>query len=102
MTVYARYVTNSAWMGKEFGEGLARRLFGDDVISGLPRNSKGKNAGALKTQIEWIRVERGGWSEGRVENRVAKIITARIVLREFRTGKVTVLHAQGETERFKR
>lgn len=94
MTHRATITTRSAWLGKEFGEELARRYFGDEIVDALPRFVRGKNAGKFKAEIEWIKVERGGWvstgrgyegeaSEGYVENRAGKVIAARLILREW-------------------
>lgn len=61
----AKFATKSAWLGTEFGEDYARKLFGDATVDALPRYSRGKNAGKLKGKVEWLRCVEGGWvSEG--------------------------------------
>ena len=99
MTQYASITTRSAWLGKEFGEEYARKIFGDDVVDALPRYVRGKNAGKFKAEIEWAKVERGGWirtgaatangdATGRVENRAGSTIAWRLIQREWGTGHV--------------
>lgn len=97
----ASYSTRDTWLGKEFGEKLARKYFGDELIDSLPRNTKGKSEGKLKATIEWIKVEEGGWvyNEQRVERRVGKIVAARLINRPFR-GPVEVIAQWGESGRF--
>lgn len=99
MTIRASIVTREAWLGKEFGESFARRLFGDEVVDALPRYARGKNVGKFKAELEWTKVESGGWVRhedghgGHVENRVGKVIAARIVTRDYLTREVTTVHA---------
>lgn len=102
MTHYAAFSTKSAWMGKEFGENLARRYFDAATVDAMPKNSKGKNAGAFKTTVEWVKVEQGGWvkSSESVERRVGKIIAMRIVLIPYGSSTGEVLASWGETGRF--
>lgn len=98
MTTRAVIVHSEAWMGKEFGENTARRLFGDAIVDALPRAKKGKYIGKFKTTLTFRKVEKGGWVShgaegvGHVERRVGKIISAAIVTKEFGTGAETVLH----------
>jgi hypothetical protein len=98
MTTRAVILHNEAWMGKEFGERTARRLFGDAIVDALPRAKKGKYIGQFKTTLKFRKVESGGWVShgaegvGHVERRVGKIISAEIVTKEFGSGKETVLH----------
>jgi hypothetical protein len=109
MTARAQYVQKSAWLGTEFGESYARRLFGDEVIDQTPRYVRGKNAGKFKASVEWIKVERGGWvktgtyygePEGTVERRVGKQIAARLILVPFGGGEPKIFAQTGETHRF--
>lgn len=66
MTQRAKFETKSAWLGTEFGEKYARKIFGDEFVDSLPRNVRGKNKGKLKQTIVWLKVIEGGWvSEGR-------------------------------------
>ena len=94
MTTRATIASRSAWLGKDFGEQLARRYFGDEAVDQLPRYVRGKNAGKLKAEIEWIKVENGGWvgtsvatangsAGGFVENRPGTVVAARLIQREW-------------------
>ena len=56
--------TKSAWLGSEFGEQLARKWFGDEIVDSLPRLTRGKNAGKIKAYLVWIKCTRGGWDNG--------------------------------------
>jgi hypothetical protein len=79
MTQYAKFQTRSAWLGTEFGESYARKLFGDAAVDALPRYTRGKNVGKFKAEIAWVKCLQGGWistgaaicgvPSGRVENR---------------------------------
>lgn len=100
MTYKATISTRSAWLGKEFGEDYARKMFGDEIVDALPRYVRGKNKGKFKAEIEWVKVERGGWvrelmatangdGAGYVENRVGKVIAARLIQRDWGTGHVS-------------
>ena len=52
---------NRAWLGKDFGEELARKWFGDAAVDALPRyTSRSKYAGKIKAEIHWLKIERGG------------------------------------------
>ena len=96
MTQYARIETRSRWLSQEFGEGYARRIFGDELVDAMPRYVRGQRKGQLKGKIEWMKVARGGWVSagvagyGHVENRSGSVIAARLILPEFR-GSDTVL-----------
>lgn len=100
----ANITTQNAWLGKEFGEQFARRLFGDEVIDALPRYSKGKNVGKHKATVEWKKCESGGWvsfgvgGHGYVERRVGQILCARIVIRPWGGGTSQVLHDKSDPE----
>jgi hypothetical protein len=87
MTQYAKFKSRSAWLGTEFGESYARRLFGDAAVDALPRNKKGKYVGKIKASIEWTKCIEGGWvstgpraldgtPSGGVERRVGSTLTA--------------------------
>jgi hypothetical protein len=108
MTVRASIVYNTAWLGKDFGRDFAIRQFGQEIVDALPRYVKGKNAGNHKASIEWIKVAQGGWVShgaegvGHVERRVGQVIAARLVITEFKSGDVTVLHEKGEANRFRK
>lgn len=97
MTQHAKFETRSAWLGHEFGENYARRLFGDAVVDALPRYSRGKSVGKFKAEVAWVKCIEGGWiSEGRdamrdeaigrVERRAGKVVLA--VLRSRDTGDI--------------
>ena len=91
MTNYADIQTRNAWLSSEFGEQMARRYFGDEAVDNMPRYARGKRKGLLKGQIEWRKVERGGWvsdqraSNGRgyVERRRGKVIAADLVMPQW-------------------
>ena len=81
----------SCWLGKEFGEAYARKIFGDVVVDALPRyGERSKYAGKFKVELEWQKCTRGGWVSagvagyGHVENRVNSMLTARIIEKPFR------------------
>jgi hypothetical protein len=105
MTTRTTIASRSAWLGKDFGEQLARRYFGDETIDQLPRYVRGKNAGKLKAEIEWIKVENGGWvrtsaatangeAGGFVENRSGTVVAARLVQREWGTNEIVAKYAE--------
>lgn len=92
MTTYAQITTRNAFLWFPFGLEMATRYFGTDVIDALPRFARGKHKGEIKAQIEWQKVDRGGWvSEGNygdgpagyVERRVGKVIAVRIKTAEW-------------------
>ena len=103
MTQLCRYELKAAWLGQEFGESFAARLFGADAVAALPRYVKGKNAGKHKASVEWVNVAVGGWDRqnGRVENRVGSRIAARLVIKPFR-GPVEIIATQGDPVIFSR
>lgn len=85
MPQYAKFESRSAWLGQSFGEGYARRLFGDAVVDSLPRCTRGKNTGKIQAEIAWVKCLEGGWIRagrdrdhpvGRVERRVGKVVFA--------------------------
>lgn len=89
---YAQILTREAYLFSEFGESMARRYFGDDVIDSLPRFVRGKNKGKIKGMVRWKKVERGGWVNtgraiegpvGYVENRVGKVILVELLKAEW-------------------
>ena len=86
MTNYAEIVTRSAWLWTEFGESYAAKIIPEKIISELPRYVRGKKKGKIKDhRIQWEKVERGGWvgisraGNNGVENRVGKVIRARLI-----------------------
>ncbi len=91
MTNYADIETREAWLSSKFGEQMARRYFGDKAVDDMPRYARGKRKGLLKGQIQWRKVERGGWvsdksannGRGYVENRRGKVIAADLVMPEW-------------------
>lgn len=88
MTTYADIQTREAWLSSEFGEQMARRYFGDEAVDGMPRYVRGNRKGLLKGQIQWRKVESGGWvsdqsainGRGYVENRRGKVIAVNLVM----------------------
>ena len=91
MTNYADIQTREAWLSSDFGEQMARRFFGDEAVDSMPRYVRGKRKGLLKGQIQWRKVESGGWvsdksatnGRGYVENRRGKIIAAELVMPQW-------------------
>jgi len=56
-------------LATDFGEELARKWFGDDVVDSLPRYKKGEKAGQIKGWLKWNKCVSGGWVyRGRVDN----------------------------------
>lgn len=93
MTQYARFRSNAAWLGTEFGESFARRMFGDAAVDSLPRYKSGRSAGKVKADIAWVKCLEGGWvgegrdamreeAIGRVERRVGKTLYAQLRTRD--------------------
>jgi len=85
MTVRAQIVSRDAGLRTDFGMDMARRYFGDAILSdpSLPRFARGKHKGQLKVKIHWKKVERGGWRHlegggGYVENRAGKSIEIKL------------------------
>lgn len=90
MTTYARIYEDQAFLFTEYGEKLARDIFGDAEIDALPKfTSRSKHAGKPKGLIRWRKVHSGGWvremsmAGGHVENRVGKIISAELCTADF-------------------
>lgn len=85
-TSYAVFKQNRAYLSSDFGENMARRYFGDELIDSLPRYVRGKRKGLIKGSIWWKKVEKGGWvktgrynfedmeATGYVESRVGNVI----------------------------
>lgn len=95
MTHLAQFKAGHAYISGEFGESMARRYFGDEVVDSMPRYVRGKRKGLLKGQIRWEKVTRGGWvrtgaydvdhgPSGYVERRVSKIISAELLIPQWR------------------
>lgn len=90
MTYRAVITGMTASLRTEFGERYARTIFGNQLVDSLPRVTRGKNKGKLKGEIQWKKVERGGWvtegpgeGNGRVENRRGQTIWAALGVREW-------------------
>ena len=58
---HAQFRCKQAYLSGEFGESMARRYFGDELVDAMPRYVRGKRKGLLKGQIVWRKVERGGF-----------------------------------------
>ena len=58
---YARYEPKSVWIKYNFGNELARKWFGDEVVDSLPKITRGKNKGKPKGILEWTKCHSGGW-----------------------------------------
>ena len=95
MSHLAEFSSNHAWLSGDFGESMARRYFGDEIVDSMPRYVRGKRKGKLKGQIGWRKVTRGGWvrtgpycedygASGYVERRVGKIIEVGLSIPQWR------------------
>ena len=95
MTHLAQRKTGHAYISGEFGESMARRYFGDEVVDAMPRYVRGKRKGQLKGQVSWTKVVRGGWVRtgaydeaygpaGYVERRVGQIIDVELSIPQWR------------------
>lgn len=98
MTQYAKFQCRSAWLGTEFGEAYARKLFGDAAVDALPRYVRGKSVGKFKAEIAWVKCVEGGWistgsaicgvPSGRVESRGNSTVFAALL----QGGKAVAVH----------
>lgn len=57
----ARIEERYSRLATDFGENLARKWFGDDVVDTIPRYMRGQNKGKLKGYLKWTKVTKGGW-----------------------------------------
>jgi hypothetical protein len=92
---YAVIEERSSWLSTEFGETLARKYFGDEVVDDMPRYVRGKRKGQIKGKMTWLKVDSGGWVRGvysdvfgdikgwGVERRRGKIIRAAITIPQW-------------------
>jgi hypothetical protein len=88
MANHAKFERRTAYLSGEFGESMARRYFGNELVDSMPRYVRGQRKGLLKGQIEWRKVKQGGFvitglnegegPSGYVERRVGKVIEARL------------------------
>jgi hypothetical protein len=89
MTNYAKIESRTAYLSTDFGEEIARKWFGDEVVDSLPRFARGPRKGKIKGAVTWSKVVRGGWvrteratangdSAGYVENRVGRIFERKL------------------------
>lgn len=103
MTQYAKIETRTAWIGGEFGEAYARRIFGDAIVNSLPRYSRGKSIGKFNAEIIWVKCIEGGWvrsgrdvmreeSIGHVEKRAGKVLLCGIRNRDG------IIHTHGDNQ----
>ena len=58
---YANYDQKEAFISSDFGETLARKWFGDEVVDSLPLIKRGKRKGLRKGKIVWMKTVKGGW-----------------------------------------
>lgn len=90
MANYAQFETREARLSSDFGEEMARKWFGDEVVDALPKYVRGKSAGKPKGFYVWTKVVRGGWVRGSygggVENRVGTIIERKLCKQESGPG----------------
>jgi hypothetical protein len=87
----AKFEVKKSWLGTEFGESYARKLFGNDVVDTMPKYSKGKNIGKFKVELRWVKCTAGGWvktgnrhetqsfAEGFVENKSGSTVYAVLI-----------------------
>jgi hypothetical protein len=61
MTNYAKVESKEAWIKYDFGNELARKWFGDEVVDALPKITRGKNKGKPKGVLCWENCYVGGW-----------------------------------------
>lgn len=61
-TTYATYDRKSADLASEFGREYAERLFGAEAIASLPVRKSGKNKGAPKGHVCWLKTRTAGYS----------------------------------------
>lgn len=105
MANYAQIETREAWLWTDFGFDFASRIFPQDILDNLPRYVRGEKKGKIKNhKIVWEKVESGGWvglsraSNNGVENRVGKVINARLVCSPFREEEQIVLDYERDAE----
>lgn len=104
-TNYAQIDTRSAALDTDFGEEMARKWFGDDVVDALPKYIRGKRAGRPKGFYVWTKVVRGGWvrgydrEDGYVETRVGLTIERGLhELHSCRDGRKQGDHVRSEVD----
>jgi len=101
MTHLAQFKEGHAYISGEFGESMARRYFGDEVVDSMPRYVRGKRKGQLKGQISWKKVVRGGWvrtgrydenygPSGYVERRLNQVIEVELSIPQWGAAATTV------------
>lgn len=83
MTNYAQIETKTCRIETEFGEDLARKWFGNEIVDSLPRFVRGPKKGKIKGFLSWQKIVKGGWvrgyqGEGYVETRVGWTINRQI------------------------
>lgn len=90
----AEIIERKAFLFSSFGEEMARRYFGAELVESMPRYVKGKNKGKLKGYIVWHKVERGGWhhnfGQGYAERRVGKVVLVELCNSEWGADTETV------------
>lgn len=102
-THLAQLKTGHAYISGEFGESMARRYFGDEVVDSMPRYVRGERKGQLKGQISWTKVVRGGWvrtgayddnygPSGYPERRVNQIIEVELSIPQWREDAIEVAY----------
>ena len=72
----------------------------------MPRYVRGKRKGLLKGQIQWRKVESGGWvsdksatnGRGYVENRRGKIIAAELVMPQWGEAPTILLSLKSDAQ----
>ena len=93
--------TGHAYISGEFGESMARRYFGDEVVDAMPRYVRGNRKGQFKGQLVWTKVIRGGWvrtgsydadrgPSGYPERRVNQIIEVVLSIPQWRDDSTVI------------
>lgn len=59
---YAQYETKCAPLNEPFGQELAAKWFGPEILPQLPLYVRGPKKGQIKAWLCWYKVSVGGWS----------------------------------------
>ena len=105
MTHLSRSKTGQAYISGEFGESMARRYFGDEIVDAMPRYVRGNRKGQFKGQLVWTKVIRGGWvrtgaydgdygPSGYPERRVNQIIEVVLSIPQWREDAIVIAEWQ--------
>ena len=80
----------------DFGANYAQKLFGDDILSKLPLKKTGKRKGQYNACLEWIKVNKGGYTDRGIVKyeKTARLFvssTNQTIAYRFQSGMVYVL-----------